>query len=155
MNRYEEFVSNSIENRNIENNNINEMKDYCVKLKLQYTAFGSGIEKSKHFYDLVKLFESYGIIKPKYALMFAKELIAHCMALQPMPDHLRKVLELFSKMRSSGLTHPVDLEGCSYSDFGKTKICLKEISQSLIKEASESYIEALDVQIALYVQEMI
>lgn len=153
MNRYAKIVLNSIENRNIEHNNVNEIKNYFIKL--QYSAFGVGIDESEHFYDLVKLFEWYGFIKPKYTLLLAKELIAHCMALQPMPDHLRMVLELFSKMRSSGFTHPVDLEGCSYSDFGKMNVCLKEISQSLIKEASESYIEALDLQIALYVQEMI
>jgi hypothetical protein len=103
----------------------------------------------------VKLFQSFGLIKPKYATLFAKQLIAHCMALQPMPAHLRTTLQLFSTIRSSGVTNPVDRDRCTYADFFKMISCMKALSQSVIEVASDSYVDALDVHIAFYAEEMV
>jgi len=155
MDCYKKIVFTGINDRNNEYKNIEKMKNNFCYLEIKDSNFESNLSKVSEFSDLVRLFQSFGLIKTKYATLFAKELVAHCMALQPMPAHLQAALQLFSVIRTSGLTDPVDRDKCTYEDFLKMNNCMKALSQSVIKAASDSYVDALDVHIAFYAQEMV
>jgi hypothetical protein len=109
------------------------------------------IYQSDEFNRIVKIFETFGVVKRELAETFSIDFITSCISLKPIPKHCALALELRATIINEKI---ISVKKIEKIDIVEGVSLISEIVKNIFESYCDRYREALEVNMAFYAEQL-